>query len=550
MAAWTDGSPILPPGEMSPGAAAPETPVAGGKGAGIVARLLHGTGAGVVAYGLGIGSNLILLPLYLRFWSVAVYGEWMALYAIVSYLANLDFGVTVAAVNAATMAHARGDWPAFKRVQGTAWAASLTIAGLGIALVALPSLLFFHVERWLNLRAFSPHEARLVFFCLAISLLANIPGRQLITVYVAIGEFAKYQWLYNAFLFASFTATAVVLITGAGPVRVATVTAGMALFTIILATWLLRRRDPRLVPSIRAADWQTARALAAPTGQFGLSMLATILTLQAPVILLSRVLGGPAVALFTTTRTVANVIRGTVGLLRAPLRPEIAAVSATRSMDALGRLFRLAVSIEAIIGLSLYAVLWSSGCRLIQFWSHGRISPDPGFLHLMLISVLLEGFLLVMGITGWATNRVKALSLGQLFTAVTSLILAVALVRSFGVSAVPIGTFAPLFLIMAPVAVRDACRGTDLGFRFVVGRLLLPFAAMGLFSAVFPQWLANLDVAPEWLSASVSGLLAAAMAVLIAGGVFLTRNDRQVLRIRVRALSFKKAEAEPLVSVQ
>ncbi len=549
MAAWTDGAAISAPGETTTGSAALENPVVGGKPAGIVSRVLHGTGAGGVAYGLGIASNLLLLPLYLRFWSVAEYGEWMALYSVVNYLANLDFGVTVAGVNAATMAHARGDWPAFKRVQGTAWAASLAIAGLGIALIALPSLFFFRV-RWLNLTALTPREGHLVFCCLAISLLANIPGRQLIYVYVTIGEFAKFQWLYNAFAFATFAATAVALSAGAGPVLVATVTAGVALFTIAFAAWLLRRRDPRLVPSIRAADWQTARALAAPTGQAGLSLLASVLTLQAPVILLSRVLGGPAVALFTTTRTVANVIRGTVGLLRAPLRPELAAVSATHSRDALGRLFRVAMSIDAIVELSLYAVLWSGGCWLIRFWSRGRISADPTFLHLMLISVLLEGFLLVLGSTGWATNRAHALSLGQFSAAVTSLILAVVFIGSYGVSAVPIGTIAPLLLIMAPVVVRDACREAHLSLRFVVWRLLMPFAAMGAFSAVFPQWLASLKVAPEWFSASVSALVTFVTALLIAGGIFLTRDDRQVLRSRVLAPSFKEAGVEPVPSAQ
>src|SRR6202163_2819854 len=103
MAFGIDGSPIPAPGEMSPGPAALENPAVGGKSAGIVSRLLHGTGAGVVSYGLGIASNLLLLPLYLRFWSVAEYGEWMALYSVVNYLANLDIGVTVAGVNAANM---------------------------------------------------------------------------------------------------------------------------------------------------------------------------------------------------------------------------------------------------------------------------------------------------------------------------------------------------------------------------------------------------------------------------------------------------------------
>jgi O-antigen/teichoic acid export membrane protein len=208
------------------------------------------------------------------------------------------------------------------------------------------------------------------------------------------------------------------------------------------------------------------------------------------------------------------------------------------------------LSIDAIIRMSLYAVLWSGGRWLIRFWSQGRISPDPAFLHLMLISVLVEGFLLALGSMGWATNRAHALSLGQLSTAVASLILAVALVPSYGVSAVPIGTFAPLLLIMAPVVVWDACRKAYLRLRFVAWRLLLPFAAMGVFSTVFPLWLASLNVAPEWLSASVSVLITCAIAVLIAGSIFLTRDDRQVLRSRVIVQFSRGTSRQPVLSVE
>jgi len=87
---------------MADNAPTPTTPPIRARRPGIMARMLHGTGAGAVAYGLGIASNLLLLPLYLRFWSVAVYGEWMALYSVVNYIGSLDFGVTAAAVNAAT----------------------------------------------------------------------------------------------------------------------------------------------------------------------------------------------------------------------------------------------------------------------------------------------------------------------------------------------------------------------------------------------------------------------------------------------------------------
>jgi O-antigen/teichoic acid export membrane protein len=511
---------------------------------GIIPRLLHGTGAGAFGYGLGIASNLLLLPLYLHRWSVAEYGEWMALYSVVMYLANLDFGVTTAAVNAATIAHARNDWPTFKRVQGTAWAVSLVIAAFGGVLVAALSLFYFHVDRWLGLTVLGHHDARIIFCCLAVSLLANIPGAQLIAVYTSTGEFAKYQWLYNAYALFSCIVTAVALSLGAGPVSLAAVTAGTTLSTIATSLWLLSRKGSRLYPRLRDSRWHMARSLAAPTGQFGLTMLASALTIQGPIVVLSRALGGPAVALFTTTRTVANVVRGTLMLLRAPLRPEFSRASALPTTDALRRLFRFAVSLDVTIAISLSAVLWSGGVWLIRFWSHGRIHPDPMLLHLLLIASVLEGFLQILAIAGWATNQFQAVSLGLLASAVISLLVAVALVGRFGPSAVPLGAIIPLILIMTPVAVRNACSEAHLTLWFVVGRLVLPFAAIVAFSASLPAWLASLRIASPWLYGVVTSLAICAVAAFTGVAVFLTSEDRKVVRDRIIVQFSRKKHPE------
>ena len=510
------------------------------KRAGIVARMLHGTGAGAVAYGLGIVSNLLLLPLYLRFWSVAVYGEWMALYSVVMYLGNLDFGVTAAAINEATMAFARKDWDTFKRVQGTAWATSLLIAGIGSVLVIALSLFYFHVNRWLGLTVINQHDARFVFCGLSIALLANIPGRQLIAVYSAIGKFATYQWLYNAFAMFSVVVTAVALSVGADPVALAAVIAVTTLLTILFAAWFIGREDAGLLPKIRDANWRTARSLAAPTGQFGLSMIATALSVQGPIVIISRALGGPAVALFTTTRTVANVVRQTLTVLRAPLRPEFSAASAQPSKDALRRLFRIAVSVDVTIAVSLTAVLWSGGVWLIRFWSHGRIHPDPMLLHLLLITFMLEGFLQILAIAGWSTNRFHAWSLGQLATAVISLILAIALLGRFGPSAIPIATIVPLIAIMTPLSVRNARNEAHLTLRSMVGRLLLPFAVLVAFSVALPAWLTSLSIAPAWLCGVISSLAICAVAGFTAAAVFLSREDRKAVRDRIYVRVFSR----------
>ena len=70
----------------------------------------------------------------------------------VNYLANLDFGLTFASVNLATIAHARGDIRTFKRVQGTTWTISVLIAVMGTLAVVALSVAYFRINVWLGLR--------------------------------------------------------------------------------------------------------------------------------------------------------------------------------------------------------------------------------------------------------------------------------------------------------------------------------------------------------------------------------------------------------------
>ena len=168
-------------------------------------------------------------------------------------------------------------------------------------------------------------DAHVVFCCLAFRFLANIPGRQLIAVYTATGQFAKYQWLYNTYSLLSGVTTAVALVVGARPVSLAVVIAGTSLSTILFSLWLLNRPGSRLYR-------KAPRFKLAHSSEFGVAHGAVWAFDDCERSHRARAChrpepyaGGPAVALFTTTRTVANVVRGTLMLLRAPLRPEFGA---------------------------------------------------------------------------------------------------------------------------------------------------------------------------------------------------------------------------------
>ena len=496
-------------------------------------RLAQGAGAGAVAYVMGTAGNLLLLPLYLQHWPVRLYGEWLALYSLVGYLNNMDFGLTAAAINGATMAYARQDWSEFKRIQGTAWAVSLGIATVATFGLALPAAILLPVGKWLSFTELPASDARLVIFCLAASLMTGIPTRQLLGAHIAAGDFASYQWRWNAYSFVSLAVTAVLLACGASPSTVAVGLASVSLLNICCIAVLLRYRDRRLLPRLRDAHWPTARALASPTADFGLSMFASTLSIQGPIVLLSHLLGGTAVALFTTTRTVANLINQTSGLLRYPLRPELAALAATKSLERLRRLFRTAMVLDITVCAAGLAGLWSGGVWFIGFWSRSRIHPPRVFLQLMLIAVALDTFQLGLGRMGSAINRFRTLAVGQLCAAAMTLLLAWPLVRSFGLSAVPMSLVLIVAFVSLPLALQNASHHAHVSTRFVVLRIVAPALLAGALSTWAASFVGAAMPTRPWLAGLLCTATGAVIASLIAGLTTLTLEDRRAYLGRI-----------------
>ena len=73
------------------------------------ARLLRGIGANALSQIVSIGLQLALVPVLATHWGMKLYGTWLMLFTIPSYLALGDFGFATAAGVDMTMKVARGD---------------------------------------------------------------------------------------------------------------------------------------------------------------------------------------------------------------------------------------------------------------------------------------------------------------------------------------------------------------------------------------------------------------------------------------------------------
>src|SRR5437867_12754550 len=75
----------------------------------IVQRLLKGFGANLYGQAVVVVIQLAGVPILLHYWQAQLYGEWLILFAIPSYLSMTDLGFSQSAANDMTARVARGD---------------------------------------------------------------------------------------------------------------------------------------------------------------------------------------------------------------------------------------------------------------------------------------------------------------------------------------------------------------------------------------------------------------------------------------------------------
>ena len=274
-------------------------------------RILGGLGALAAGQGLRTAGHLLLVPLYLRYWSATRYGEWLALSSLASYLSTLDIGLNTAGINRLTQAYARGDRQAYARYQDSALAFYALVAGAGTIVWAVVAWQL-PLDGWLQLSETSGFEATWITWLLGVQVLLAMPVGFLAGVYRSAGNLAWSEWLANTRTLAGFAIVPLVLSFGGGMRALA---AGQLIPLGLLAVFVLWdrvRRYPELTPTLQEARLDTLRELFTPSLLIAVWLLANVIALQGSVLLVSAKLGGAAVAVFVTSRTLTSLVRQVV----------------------------------------------------------------------------------------------------------------------------------------------------------------------------------------------------------------------------------------------
>lgn len=477
-------------------------------------------------------AGLLIIPLYLGRWSAEGYGEWLALNAIVGYLAMVDLGMYPATTTALTQCHARNDLKEYVRVQNSGLVFSLAVAVMGCGLLGLAAY-GFPLKEWLALRLIPDSEVRIVLILLGVHVLWSLPVRYLGGIYQSVGDLARLHGIYTVQQLATVSACFVALSWGRGRVTIALIQILVLMMWGGYLVWDLNRRHSLIAPGLFRADMAVIRQLLRPGLSYSALGLSQLITHQGTVVLVSRAFGGSAVALLSTTRTLCAFIRTITENILVAILPEITRLRTQESAGHARCLHRITIACAGTLAVAWCATIWWEGAEFIQVWTRGRLVPDVWLMRLLLLWGIAQQIWTSSSSVSVSANEPGVMTISASSSACLAIVVIGLSIPYLALMAVPTGLLAGDLLICSHFIIRHSCRLLGEPYGAFASRVwsatLLAAIVAGFMAWSGHSWLPAI----LWVRGPVVGLISITVSGLLFYAILLGPFDRQLIAERL-----------------
>ena len=350
-------------------------------------RILKGFGANVFGQIVIAVVQLVGVPILLNAWGTRLYGEWLVLFAIPSFLSITDLGFSQSAANDMSQKVARGEHGdanvVFQSlcalVYGAAAAGMLTVTAL---------LFFLPLRHWTHLSAIPSEAVRWILLLLSLEIFVRLTDGINHAGYRASGDYAFHATIYYITLLCQYASIWLVASLGYGPVLAAFAYLMVRCVVTPVVALVLVRRHRWLKIGFVHASRPELRRLASPA-LANLSMpLAQALNIQGMVVVVGAVLGPIAVVVFSTLRTLTRLALQMVLVVGNAAEPEFAAAFGRQDQRLLRTLFVHALRAGLWLAVTAAACLLFVGKFILDHWTHGKVPMDVRLFDFLLASAV------------------------------------------------------------------------------------------------------------------------------------------------------------------
>ncbi len=375
--------------------------------------------------------QLVQVPVFLHFWSVPLYGEWMIVNSIPAYLSFSNVGFGSVAGNEMTMMVARDDRKGALRVFQSCWWLIALICAASILLLS-GGLYALPAARLLKLSTLGEFDAKWIIFYLGVSVLLGQLEQLLQSAYRAIGRYPFGSFLKNMLSLGTFACMIAAVALGAGPRTAALVFASANIAVTLFFCILVRRDIPWLRFGWQYASFGEIRRLARPAIAFMGFPLGNALNLQGTLLAVGYALGPTEVVVFGTARTVSRVALQMVQMVNTTFEPEMSIAFGARNFELTRTLLRRACQLALFVAFGIILGMMTFGPWFLTHWTGGHVPPSRHLLAILLLVVLFYALWSTSATLMTSTNQHQRLATYYICGTGVSCILCYFFARAYG----------------------------------------------------------------------------------------------------------------------
>jgi len=348
--------------------------------------------------------QLIQLPVFLHYWSVPLYGDWLIVNTIPAYLSFSSIGFGSVAGNEMTMLVARDDRASALRVFESCWWLIALLCS-AITLLLAGGLNYLPATRLLRIDNISEHDTRWIIFYLAVSVLLGQLEQLLQSAYRCIGRYPYGSFVKSLMSLTAFGLTLVAVALHQGPRVTALVFAVANIAGTIFLAILVKHDIPWIEFGFRHASVAEVRALVRPALAFMCFPIGNAMNLAGTQLAVNYALGPVSVVVFSAARTVSRAALQMVQLVNNTFEPEITIAFGAKKIDLTRTLHRRACQFALIVALVLVTAMMTVGPWFLTHWSRGHVPPSRGLLSVLLLVVVFFALWSTSSTLMTATNQ-------------------------------------------------------------------------------------------------------------------------------------------------
>ncbi|OJW57014.1 MAG: hypothetical protein BGO57_15085 [Sphingomonadales bacterium 63-6] len=352
-----------------------------------------------------IGAQLVSVPVLIGLWGVEQYGAWLLISAIPTYLALADLGFAQVGAAEMTMRVARGDRASAAIAFHTVFAMNCII-GLtvfcGMAAVALSPL-----SVSLMGQAYTNSAIPLVLLALSLHALLSLLQGILGAGMRSEGHFALMSFTFATLRLADISAVMLAAWFGGDLLDAALAMLVTRAVLTALVAFLIQRRWSWLRLGFANARVEEARRMLRPSLHFLGYTLGNLVSIQGATIVIGAVLGPAAVAVTSTTRTLARLGVTGANMLNFTLQPEYSMRYAEGGSGGLTKLFRFHILTIIAVAVVYVCFMLGLGSSFYAVWTKAKIEMPAMLFSFLLMGSAVDMLWTALQTPAIATNRMK-----------------------------------------------------------------------------------------------------------------------------------------------